>query len=99
LGINQGLTWSTTVIMKIDLVGPRRRGFAMGLNEFAGYAAVAVPALSAPLRPVTLDCAPARRIPRDSSRLAGLLLSLVRARHRRSRATRDSATRHERHAA
>ena len=41
LGINQGLTWSTTVIMKIDLVGPRRRGFAMGLNEFAGYAAVA----------------------------------------------------------
>jgi MFS family permease len=41
LGINQGLTWSTTVIMKIDLVGPRRRGLAMGLNECAGYAAVA----------------------------------------------------------
>jgi MFS family permease len=41
LGINQGLAWSTTVIMKIDLVGPRRRGLAMGLNEFAGYAAVA----------------------------------------------------------
>ena len=41
LGINQGLTWSTTVIMKIDLVGPRRRGFAMGLNEFAGYLALA----------------------------------------------------------
>ena len=41
LGINQGLTWSTTVIMKIDLVGPRRRGFAMGLNECAGYAALA----------------------------------------------------------
>jgi MFS family permease len=41
LGINQGLTWSLTVIMKIDLVGPRRRGLAMGLNEFAGYAAVA----------------------------------------------------------
>ena len=41
LGINQGLTWSTTVIMKIDLVGPRRRGFAMGLNECAGYSAVA----------------------------------------------------------
>ena len=41
LGINQGLTWSTTVIMKIDLVGPRRRGFAMGINECAGYAAVA----------------------------------------------------------
>src|SRR5262245_31362678 len=41
LGVNQGLGWSTTVMMKIDLVGPRRRGLAMGLNEFAGYGAVA----------------------------------------------------------
>ena len=40
LGINQGLCWSTTVIMKIDLVGPMRRGLAMGLNEAAGYLAV-----------------------------------------------------------
>jgi MFS family permease len=46
LGISQGLTWSTTVIMKIDLVGPRQRGLAMGLNEFAGYVAVAVSALA-----------------------------------------------------
>ncbi len=46
LGINQGLTWSTTVIMKIDLVGPARRGFAMGLNEAAGYGAVAATALA-----------------------------------------------------
>jgi MFS family permease len=46
LGINQGLTWSTTVIMKIDLVGPHRRGLAMGLNEAAGYGAVAVTALA-----------------------------------------------------
>jgi MFS family permease len=46
LGINQGLTWSTTVIMKIDLVGTARRGFAMGLNEAAGYGAVAVTALA-----------------------------------------------------
>jgi MFS family permease len=45
LGVNQGLTWSTTVIMKIDLAGPDRRGFAMGLNEAAGYGAVAVTAL------------------------------------------------------
>src|SRR4029453_13928009 len=44
LGVNQGLTWSTTVIMKIDLVGPERRGFAMGLNEAAGYCAVAATA-------------------------------------------------------
>jgi MFS family permease len=40
LGINQGLTWSMTVIMKIDLVGPKSRGLAVGLNEFAGYLAV-----------------------------------------------------------
>src|SRR5215813_9531945 len=40
LGMNQGLTWSTTVIMKIDLVGPAKRGLAMGFNEAAGYGAV-----------------------------------------------------------
>jgi MFS family permease len=41
LGVSQGLTWSVTVIMKIDLTGPRQRGLAMGLNEFSGYIAVA----------------------------------------------------------
>ena len=46
LGVNQGLTWSTTVNMKIDLVGPARRGLAMGLNEAAGYGAVALTALA-----------------------------------------------------
>jgi MFS family permease len=46
LGVSQGLTWSTTVIMKIDLAGPQRRGLAMGLNEFAGYFAVALAALA-----------------------------------------------------
>ncbi len=46
LGVNQGLTWSSTVIMKIDLAGPQRRGLAMGLNEAAGYGAVAVTALA-----------------------------------------------------
>lgn len=46
LGINQGLTWSSTVVMKIDLVGEKDRGFAMGLNEFAGYLAVAVVAFA-----------------------------------------------------
>jgi MFS family permease len=44
LGVNQGLCWSTTVIMKIDLAGPERRGLAMGLNEAAGYLAVALTA-------------------------------------------------------
>ena len=59
LGVNQGFAWSTTVIMKIDLVGPARRGLALGLNEAAGYGAVAVAALAtglvaeaAGLRPV-----------------------------------------------
>lgn len=42
LGISQGLTWSSTVVMKIDLVGEKDRGFAMGLNEFAGYLAVGI---------------------------------------------------------
>ncbi|WP_017593889.1 MFS transporter [Nocardiopsis potens] len=47
LGVNQGLTWSTTVVMKIDLVGPAQRGLAMGLNEAAGYGAVALTSLLA----------------------------------------------------
>jgi len=46
LGVNQGLTWSTTVIMKIDLVGPARRGLAMGFNEAAGYGALAATAMA-----------------------------------------------------
>ncbi|HEX8977001.1 MAG TPA: MFS transporter [Solirubrobacteraceae bacterium] len=44
LGVNQGLAWSMTVVMKIDLVGPRRRGLALGLNEAAGYGGVALAA-------------------------------------------------------
>ena len=46
LGVSQGLTWSTTVIMKIDLVGPKRRGLAMGINECSGYVAVAASAFA-----------------------------------------------------
>jgi MFS family permease len=45
LGVNQGLAWSMTVVMKIDLVGPKRRGLALGLNESAGYGGVAVAAV------------------------------------------------------
>jgi len=47
LGVNQGLTWSMAVVMKIDLVGPERRGFALGLNEAAGYGGVALAAAAA----------------------------------------------------
>jgi MFS family permease len=46
LGVQQGLAWSMTIVMKIDLVGPERRGLAMGLNEFAGYLAIAAAALA-----------------------------------------------------
>src|SRR5713101_3738239 len=46
LGVNQGLAWSMTVVMKIDLAGPRRRGFALGLNEAAGYLGVAATAFA-----------------------------------------------------
>ena len=46
LGVSQGLTWSTTVIMKIDLVGPRSRGLAVGMNEFTGYFALAATAFA-----------------------------------------------------
>ena len=77
LGINQGLCWSTTVIMKIDLVGPARRGLAMGLNEAAGYLAVAGAALASGfiasrhgLRPEPFSLGIAFAV-------AGLLLSLV----------------------
>ena len=67
LGINQGLCWSTTVIMKIDLVGPARRGLAMGLNEAAGYLAVSLAALAsgylaASLRPAAGAVLPRRRL-------------------------------------
>jgi MFS family permease len=46
LGVSQGLSWSMTVVMKIDLAGPKKRGLAMGINEFAGYFAVALSALA-----------------------------------------------------
>ena len=59
LGVSQGLTWSTTVIMKIDLAGPERRGLAMGLNEFAGYVAVAGSALATGLIAASYGLRPA----------------------------------------
>ncbi len=46
LGVNQGLCWSATVMMKLDLVGPARRGLALGVNEFAGYVALGIAALA-----------------------------------------------------
>ena len=77
LGINQGLAWSTTVIMKIDLVGPRRRGLAMGLNEAAGYLAVSGAALASGYLAATYALRPAPFILGIAFALAGLILSVL----------------------
>jgi MFS family permease len=76
LGVNQGLCWSTTVIMKIDLVGPARRGLAMGLNEAAGYVAVALAALGAGYLAATYALRPQPFVLGLVFAVAGLLLSL-----------------------
>lgn len=75
LGINQGLAWSTTVIMKIDLVGPRRRGLAMGLNEFAGYVAVACAAVGSGIAASHYGLRPGAAYPGMAIAAAGLVLS------------------------
>jgi MFS family permease len=77
LGVNQGLCWSTTVVMKIDLVGPRRRGLAMGLNEAAGYGAVALAAAGAGYLAATYGLRPAPFLPGLVFAAVGLLLSLL----------------------
>jgi len=76
LGINQGLCWSTTVIMKIDLVGPKQRGLAMGLNEFAGYLAVSLSALMTGYLAATFGVRPAPFYPGILFALLGLLFSI-----------------------
>ena len=77
LGINQGLCWSTTVIMKIDLVGPAHRGMAMGLNEAAGYGAVSLSAIAAGYLAATYALRPQPFLLGIGFALAGLLLSVV----------------------
>jgi MFS family permease len=77
LGLSQGLTWSTTVIMKIDLAGPRRRGLAMGLNEFAGYLAVALAALAAGMIAERFGYRPAPFYLGIAIAVAGLALTLL----------------------
>ena len=77
LGINQGLCWSTTVIMKIDLVGPARRGLAMGLNEAAGYSALALAAAASGYLASVYGLRPWPFAPGIGFALAGLLLSAL----------------------
>ena len=91
LGINQGLAWSMTVIMKIDLVGPVRRGLALGLNEAAGYGGVAVAAAAS-------GWLAASFAPRDvlvlggvAVALAGLLISVLYVRDTAAHVTLEQA--------
>ena len=76
LGVNQGLCWSTTVIMKIDLVGPKQRGLAMGLNEFAGYLAVSLAALGSGYLAASYGVRPFPFYPGIIFAIFGLLFSL-----------------------
>jgi MFS family permease len=90
LGINQGLCWSTTVIMKIDLVGPARRGLAMGLNEFAGYGAVSLAALASGYLAATYALRPQPFYLGVVFALAGLLLSSVFVRDSHAHARQEA---------
>ena len=76
LGLNQGLAWSTTVNMKIDLVGPRRRGFALGLNEASGYLAVSVAAAVAGFLAANYGIRPGPYLLAEGLAACGFLLSL-----------------------
>jgi len=77
LGLNQGLCWSMTIVMKVDLVGPSRRGFAMGLNEAAGYGAVSLAALASGYLAADYSLRPAPFYLGIVFALAGLVLSVV----------------------
>jgi MFS family permease len=92
LGLNQGLAWSTTVIMKIDLVGPRQRGLAMGLNEFAGYLAVALMALATGYLAQAYGLRPAPFYLGIGCTAAGLALTLLFVRETRHHVSLETRT-------
>ncbi|MDE2259342.1 MAG: MFS transporter [Betaproteobacteria bacterium] len=94
LGISQGLTWSTTVIMKIDLVGPKRRGLAMGLNEFSGYFAVAGSALATGWIAARYGLRPEPFYLGVVYVVAGLLLSVLLVRETRHHVTHEVKVHH-----
>jgi MFS family permease len=80
LGVNQGLTWSMTVNMKIDLIGPGRRGVALGINETAGYLGVAVTALATGYLATGFGLRPAPELLGAGYAAAGLALSVLAVR-------------------
>ncbi|SHK84591.1 MFS transporter [Rhodothermus profundi] len=90
LGLNQGLAWSMTVIMKIDLVGPRQRGLAMGLNEAAGYLAVSLAALATGYVAAAYALRPQPFYLGVGFSLAGLGLSLLFVRETRHHAALEA---------
>jgi MFS family permease len=90
LGVSQGLTWSTTVIMKIDLAGPKNRGLAMGLNEFAGYLAVALSALGTGYVASTYGLRPQPFYLGFAFVAAGLLLSTLFVRETKGHVTHEA---------
>ncbi|HEY0705547.1 MAG TPA: MFS transporter, partial [Polyangia bacterium] len=92
LGASQGLTWSTTVIMKIDLVGPNQRGLAMGLNEFAGYLAVALSALATGYVAARYGLRPQPFYLGVGFVVLGLLLSTLAVHETRGHAVHEAAT-------
>jgi MFS family permease len=91
LGLNQGLCWSTTVIMKIDIVGPAHRGLAMGLNEAAGYVAVSLAAFVSASIAASTALRPQPFILGIGFVLAGLLLSWVFVQESRGHAHQEAA--------
>ncbi|MCG8332246.1 MAG: MFS transporter [Chitinophagales bacterium] len=92
LGISQGLTWSSTVVMKIDLVGEKDRGFAMGLNEFAGYFAVGLVAFFTGYVANRYGITPYPFYTGIFISLAGLLLTLLWVKDTRSFVNKESVT-------
>jgi len=91
LGLNQGLTWSMAVLMKVDLVGPRRRGLALGLNEAAGYLGVAVAATASGLLAAEFAARDVLVVAGFAVALAGLALSVFFARDTSSHVALEQA--------
>lgn len=95
LGINQGLCWSTTVIMKIDLVGPKQRGLAMGFNESAGYVAVSLSALATGYLAARYGLRPYPFYLGIALALSGLVVSLVWVRESHGHARLEAEVHHK----
>lgn len=92
LGVSQGLTWSTAVIMKIDLAGPKSRGLAMGLNEFAGYFSVALAAWATGFIAAEYGLRPEPFYLGIVFVICGLLLSVLLVHETKAHAAHESST-------